>query len=60
MSYVIIIIFTIGLITKIHELFYSSNNVTDKKLKRENDILWCVIFLSVLLDKLSEIIGFNI
>lgn len=58
-NYVILVIFIIGLIVKIHGMFSSSDNVTDRKLKRENDILWSLIFLSVILDKLSQIAGLN-
>lgn len=59
MNYIIILLFSVALVVKVYGMFTSSNNAVDKKLKRENDILWCVIFIVVILNRLSNVMGFD-
>lgn len=75
-NYVIIIIFAVGLVVKIYNIYSLYNGNTDmqdnkhkckhgnidsceKKLRKENNILWCIIFIVVILNRVSKIIGFD-
>lgn len=59
MNYIIILLFSVALVVKVYGMFTSSNNAVDKKLKRENDILWCVIYIVVILNCLSKVTGID-
>lgn len=58
-SYIIILIFAIALAVRVYKMFTSSKKAVDKKLKRENDILWCVIYIVVILNRLSKVTGLD-
>lgn len=58
-SYIIILIFSIALAVRVYRMFTSSKKAVDKKLKRENDILWCVIYIVVILNRLSKVTGLD-
>jgi len=58
-SYIIILIFSIALAVRVYKMFTSSKKAVDKKLKRENDILWCVIYIVVILNRLSKVTGLD-